>query len=177
MKLYIARHGQTDWNLKGLAQGQVDIPLNETGIHQAEALREKLRSYDFNICYCSPLQRAAKTAEIAVDGRTKIIFDDNLKERSFGTLEGTDPKTWGVDDFDLKLNTNKGGIEPIRELLARSKKVLERIKSENPPDAKILIVGHGTFFKALNFNIVGYDDTTDFRSFHLQNGALAEYNI
>ena len=89
MKLYIARHGQTDWNLKGLAQGQVDTPLNNTGVHQAEALRGKLKSYDFDICYCSPLQRAAKTAEIALDGRTRIIFDDdNTDFRSFHLQNG-----------------------------------------------------------------------------------------
>ena len=79
MKLYLARHGQTDWNLEHKAQGQVDIPLNDTGIKQAEELKDKLKSYDFDICYCSPLKRAIQTAEIAVDGRTQIILDGNLK--------------------------------------------------------------------------------------------------
>lgn len=177
MKLYIIRHGQTDWNLEKKAQGQVDIPLNDTGVNQAKELKEKLQSYEFDICYCSPLKRAAQTAEIAVDGRTQIIFDDNLKERSFGKLEGTDPKTWNMDDYDRRLNTNENGIEPINDVLARSKKVLERIKAENPNDAKILIIGHGTLLKTLHFNIVGYDDNTDFSNFHLGNGEIAEYDI
>ena len=41
MKLYVVRHGQTDWNLKDLAQGRADIPLNAKGIKQAEELKEK----------------------------------------------------------------------------------------------------------------------------------------
>lgn len=177
MKLYLARHGETDWNLAHKAQGQADIPLNATGIKQAEELRDKLKPYDFDICYCSPLTRAVQTAEIAVDNRSKIIFDDNLKERSFGSLEGTDAQTWGFDDYDRKFNTNQGGIEPINDLLARSKKVLEHLKAENPPNAKILIVGHEIFFRTLHFNIVGYDGNTDFWTFHLKNGGIAEYEI
>ena len=177
MKLYIIRHGQTDWNLEKKAQGQVDIPLNDTGVNQAKELKEKLQSYEFDICYCSPLKRAAQTAEIAVDGRTQIIFDDNLKERSFGRLEGTDPKTWNMDDYDRRLNTNENGIEPINDVLARSKKILERIKAENPNDAKILIIGHGTLLKTLHFNIVGYDDNTvnDIR-FNASANADEEYS-
>lgn len=177
MKLYLVRHGQTDWNLAGKAQGWADNPLNATGIAQAEALREKLKSYDFDICYCSPLIRAVQTAKIAIGDRVKIIYDKDLKERNFGDLEGTDPATWDFNDLDRRLNTNQHNIEPINDLLARAKRVLERIKSENPPDARVLIVAHGTFFKALHFNIVGYDDDTDFLSFHLKNATLAEYDI
>lgn len=177
MKLYIIRHGQTDWNLEGKAQGQVDVPLNDTGINQARELKEKLASYDFDVCYCSPLKRAVQTAEIIVDGRVQIIVDDNLKERSFGSLEGTDSRTWDIADYDRRLNTNEGGIEPIKDVLARSKKALDRIKAENSGDARILVVGHGVLLKTFMFNILGYDDDTDFSSFHLNNGDVVEYEI
>lgn len=178
MKLYLVRHGQTDWNLKHKAQGQVDIPLNETGIEQAKNLRTKLKSYDFDICYCSPLKRATQTAEIAVNSHTNIVFVDDLKERSFGELEGTDPRTWNMkDNYDRKLNISTYGIEPINDVLARSKRVLERIKAENTGNARVLVVGHGALLKTLHFNIVGYDDDTDFWSFHLENGEITEYEI
>ncbi|MBR2725618.1 histidine phosphatase family protein [Candidatus Saccharibacteria bacterium] len=174
MKLYLARHGETDWNLQHKMQGQVDVPLNKTGIKQAKKLKETLKNYNFDICYCSPLKRAIKTAEIATDGRTKIIFDDNLKERSYGKLEGKH----SVDDFNQDINASQDGMEPIKDLLARSQKVLDRLKAENPPNAKILVVGHGTMFKALHFVIVGYDDNTDFSSFNIiKNGAIDEYDI
>ncbi|MBR3157237.1 histidine phosphatase family protein [Candidatus Saccharibacteria bacterium] len=177
MKLYVARHGQTDWNLENRMQGQTDVPLNETGINQAKKLKRKLESYDFDICYCSPMKRAVQTADIAVDGRAPILYDDNLKERSYGDYEGVDCATWNIDENDRRLNTNEGGMEPIKTVLARSKKVLERIKKENPDDAKVLVVAHGALLQALHFTIVGYDDDTDFDSFELENAALAEYEI
>ncbi len=177
MKLYLVRHGQTDWNVKHLAQGQVNVPLNETGVRQAEELREKLKDYDYDVCYCSPLKRAVQTAEIAVPSDMRVVFDDNLKERGFGNLEGTDPKTWGMDDFNIELNTGEGGIEPVKDVLMRAKKALERIKAENPDDAKVLVVGHGTLLTAIHFNIVGYDDKTDFGSFHMGNGEIVEHEI
>ena len=90
MKLYLVRHGETSWNIERKVQGQTDIPLNETGVRQAEKVREELKSVAFDICYCSPLIRAKRTAEIVADGRVDIVIDENLKERGFGELEGTD---------------------------------------------------------------------------------------
>lgn len=131
----------------------------------------------FNVCYCSPLMRARRTAEIATDGRVEIVIDDNLKERGFGELEGTDSAHWEIDGFSRVLNTNEFGIEPVRDVLARAKKFLERVKTENSDEAKILVVGHGTLLKMLHYNIVGYDDEADFREFYMENGEVVEYDI
>ena len=51
MKIYIARHGLTDWNVQYKAQGRSDIPLNETGITQAEALRDNIKDLKFDTVY------------------------------------------------------------------------------------------------------------------------------
>lgn len=88
MKLYLARHGETDWNAQHKAQGGMDILLNATGIQQAEALRDQIKNIDFTTVYSSPLQRAARTAQIATDGKYEIIYDDHLRERLFGSFEG-----------------------------------------------------------------------------------------
>lgn len=53
-------------------QGQTDIPLNETGLRQAKKVREELKDVAFDICCCSPLMRAKRTAEIVADGRVKL---------------------------------------------------------------------------------------------------------
>lgn len=177
MKLYLVRHGETSWNIGRKVQGQTDIPLNETGVRQAEKVREELRDVAFDICYCSPLMRAKRTAEIVADGRIEIVIDDNLKERGFGELEGTDSAHWEIDGFSRVLNTNEFGIEPVRDVLTRAKNFLERVMMENSDEAKILVVGHGTLLKMLHYSIVGYDDETDFREFCMENGEVVEYEI
>ena len=78
MKLYLMRHGETDYNKKGLIQGQIDVPLNENGIRLAELTRDGFRreGLHFDLAYCSPLIRAKKTAEILLEGTgTPVIYD------------------------------------------------------------------------------------------------------
>ena len=64
MKIYVVRHGQTNWNVKGKIQGKSDIELNEKGIEQAKELKELIKNYDINLIISSPLKRAKQTAEI-----------------------------------------------------------------------------------------------------------------
>ncbi len=70
MKLFVVRHGETDWNVERRLQGQTDIELNENGIRQANKLKQDLNDKDCNIdlIISSPLKRAKKTAEI-ISGR------------------------------------------------------------------------------------------------------------
>ena len=85
------RHGKTDWNEKHKLQGRTDIPLNEEGINMARMAAEKYKDVHFDICYCSPLTRARETAEIVLNKRNiPIVFDDRLKEMSFGIYEGVE---------------------------------------------------------------------------------------
>lgn len=183
MNLYLVRHGQTDWNIGKQAQGVADIELNATGIAQAEALHQKIldQGIKFDVVYASPLRRAAKTAQIITDGRPDIIYDDLLVERSYGDLEGkiVDWDNLGVDDLDIKTNTNIHNLEPIRNVLARSKTFLDQLKAKyfDDPDINILVVAHGTLLKTMHFNLVGYDDDTDLRPFYLENCEMQEYNI
>lgn len=183
MQLYLVRHGQTDWNIGKQAQGVADIELNTTGIAQAEALRNQIiaQNLSFDYVYASPLRRATKTAQIITNGRADIIYDDRIVERDYGDLEGkiVDWDNLGVDDLDIRQNTNICGLEPIQTVLARSRSFLDDLLARHAaePDAHILVVAHGTLLKTLHYNIVGYDETTDLRGFHLDNCELAEYSI
>ena len=88
---YILRHGRTDWNEEHRLQGEVDIPLNETGRQMAYDAAEKYKDIDFDICYCSPLKRAQETARIFLADRNpavEIITDNRLHEMCFGDYEG-----------------------------------------------------------------------------------------
>ena len=94
MKLFLTRHGETDWNLRRRIQGSTDTDLNESGRRQAVQLAESLLlSPDRpEIVYTSGLKRARETAEIAA-GRLQVpcVVHEGLGEINFGLWEGL---TW-----------------------------------------------------------------------------------
>lgn len=84
------RHGRTDWNVKQIAQGSADIPLNEEGERQAREVCSVLLKQPIERVITSPLSRARRTAELASEGLSvEIVGEDGLKERGFGKHEGT----------------------------------------------------------------------------------------
>ena len=90
-ELILWRHGQTDHNLVGRVQGQVDIPLNATGLAQAAAAARILASPRPDRIVSSPLSRARTTAQILADlTGLDIEVEADLIERSFGVWEGLD---------------------------------------------------------------------------------------
>ena len=72
MKIYLVRHGEVDSNLKKIYNLEDD--LNQTGIKQAENLKEKIQNLEYDIVYCSPLLRAKHTADIINFRKKKILF-------------------------------------------------------------------------------------------------------
>ena len=89
MKLYIVRHGETDWNKARRVQGFSDIPLNEYGRHLARETAEGMKDIPFDLAYTSPLVRARETAEIILAGREIPLIESNgIKEMGFGEYEG-----------------------------------------------------------------------------------------
>ena len=89
MKLYIVRHGETDWNKARRVQGFSDIPLNEYGRHLARETAEGMKDIPFDLAYTSPLIRARETAEIILAGREIPLIESNgIKEMGFGEYEG-----------------------------------------------------------------------------------------
>lgn len=157
--LYIMRHGKTEWNKKKKLQGRTDIPLCEEGIEMAEKAREEYKDVHIDVCYCSPLVRARKTAEIVLEGRNiPIIPDDRLKEMSFGEYEGIENF---LEAYDSPINvifyhpeqytSSIGGAETFDELFRRTGEFLDKVVYPQIEQGKdILIVGHG----AMNSSIV-----------------------
>lgn len=89
MKIYLVRHGETDWNKEKRIQGRSDIALNEYGMYLARKTGEGLRDIPFSRCYTSPLIRAYETARIILRGQDiPIIKDDRIVEMAFGEFEG-----------------------------------------------------------------------------------------
>ena len=131
MKIYAIRHGETDWNKLNKAQGQTDIELNKTGINQAIVARDSIQKLNIDLIISSPLKRAAKTAELVSDGKLEIIFDDRLKERYFGKLEGTNAELMAWQDlYDCNKNLSHDNIEPVNDLLKRVESLLIEIRQK-----------------------------------------------
>ncbi|HYG70238.1 MAG TPA: histidine phosphatase family protein, partial [Anaeromyxobacteraceae bacterium] len=89
-RLFLVRHGETDWNVAGRWQGQTDIPLNEAGRAQARELARRMRGEGIATIAASDLLRARETAEIVAAelGLEVRILDHRLREQSFGAFEG-----------------------------------------------------------------------------------------
>jgi broad specificity phosphatase PhoE len=90
-RLLVIRHGQSTWNVEGRWQGQIDTPLSEQGIGQAEALASWLTQHypGVGAVYASPLQRAAITAQIvAAPFGLTVQYEERLKEQHLGAFQG-----------------------------------------------------------------------------------------
>lgn len=88
-KIYIVRHGQTEWNVQKRLQGHKDSPLTKLGIQQAEWTRDYMKDIPIDIIYSSTTGRAYKTAQIIRGDRDiPIIAEDDLREINMGNWEG-----------------------------------------------------------------------------------------
>src|ERR1051325_2958433 len=88
-RLWLVRHGETDWNVQRIVQGQTPTELNEVGRRQAKQLAKYFAKRDFGAAYSSDLPRAYQTAEIIIEGRgLELVQDVRLRERSLGKWQG-----------------------------------------------------------------------------------------
>lgn len=147
--LGIIRHGSTDWNKEGRAQGNADIPLDQDGFSDACKLAERLATENWDFIYSSDLLRAKQTAEAIGKsiGNIDIHLDSRLREVSGGQIEGTTEaeriSKWGNDWRELDL-----GIESAESVKERALPFIEEMTYKYP-DKNILIVSHGAFIKQL----------------------------
>ena len=144
LRIYLARHGQTDWNVEGRTQGGIDTALNATGRQQAQQLKARLAGVQFDAVYSSTLRRSRDTAEI-LHGHVPVTSLSGLGERRFGRFEGrltSDPETgsefqrrqWIPDD-------SLDGGESLNALRERVRATIDTIRKQNA-SGSILIVGH-----------------------------------
>jgi broad specificity phosphatase PhoE len=155
MKLVVVRHGQTDWNAEDRYQGQLDIPLNDTGRRQADALKQQLSGMRFDAAYSSPLRRAFETAQIIVS-ELEVVSDERLAEIHHGEWQGRTrseiarewPDAWDRWSREPHGFTPPGG-EAASRVRARVEDFLKTVQGTT-----ILCVSHGfviqTFLSILN---------------------------
>jgi len=144
------RHGETAWNVDNRIQGQLDIPLNETGRWQAHRLALAVAEEGIDAVYSSDLLRAWQTAQSVARGTGRaIVADTGLRERGFGVFEGLtfaeiarrwpeQSERWRRRDPDFGAE----GGEVLRDFYSRSVATATRLAGAHPGQT-IALVAHG----------------------------------
>ncbi len=152
MKIYVTRHGQTDYNKHRMMQGRSDIPLNEVGIAQATERRKSLQGIKFDAVYSSPLIRAVKTAEIigGVDEKD-IIRDERIIEANFGKYELLNYYATGIPmmlywTFPEYFKAPEG-VETLDEMRDRTRSFLQELATKDYEN--VLVACHGGIIRPI----------------------------
>ena len=153
MIIYLTRHGQTNLNKARLMQGLTDEPLNETGLAQARAMREKIGNVHFDAVYASPLNRAVMTGAIigGVDP-AEVIRDERLIEADFGVYEKRKYYLLGLKMTLYwafpEIFPAPRSVETTASLRERSSSFLRELEEKNY--GTVLIACHGGIMRALS---------------------------
>lgn len=174
--IYFVRHGQTDDNKNGIAQG--NKPLNETGVAQAKETAEMLKNMHFDICYCSPLERTKMTMEeiLRFHEKLDVVFDERLVERKYGKFVGK--SKCEIENYENRWILN----EPLAETIETIPEMRKRISSffdEILPKHKgqnILIVSHSGVARISYAYFNGVPVDGDYTKFKLKNAEVAEFD-
>jgi probable phosphoglycerate mutase len=151
-KIYLARHGETEWSLSGQHTGRTDIPLTERGERNARSLGERLQGTHFTRVLTSPLQRAKRTCELAGFGK-QAESDRELVEWDYGEYEGR--RTADIrkerPGWYLFRDGCPGG-ETLDAVGARADRVLTRLRAAG---GDVLLFSHGHFLRVLGARWLG----------------------
>ena len=143
MKLYVARHGQTQWNAENKVCGRTDQPLTDIGVAQAQTLAEKAAELRIDLIVSSPLQRAYRMACIigACCG-AEVVTDERLIEQNYGIFEGVDRQNPGFLANKRQFAVRYPGGESMMDMAGRLYPLLREIR-EKYPDKTVLLACHG----------------------------------
>ncbi|MBN1241581.1 MAG: histidine phosphatase family protein [Spirochaetales bacterium] len=167
-RFFIARHGQSVGNAKGLIQGLTDYPLDESGREQAAALGAWLRDRGIASCAASPLARARETAEIAAElaGIPPPSFDPVFRELDTGAFSDLSMEQirarYPAEHAAFERLSWEGvpGAERVAELASRARLAWERLRAEaNSSGGNVLCVSHGGFIQWLVRVTFGLEDS------------------
>jgi broad specificity phosphatase PhoE len=172
MRVLLIRHGETAWNRQEIFRGRKNIPLNDNGIRQAEALAGSLAKQNITAVYSSPLSRAVRTAiPIAGAAGLSVVKEDALIDIDFGIWQGlTVPQveTGYPDDFRVwKTDPGNARIpegETLGTVLERSSALLARLRERHANDT-IALVSHRVVAKVILCHVLGLDNSHFFSIF------------
>ena len=145
MRVYLARHGETEWSLSKQHTGLTDVPLTDNGRRQAEALRALFAERPVEKAYTSPLSRAADTARLA--GFPDAEPRDELVEFDYGEYEGRTTADIRAErpGWYLWRDGSPGGESPA-QVAGRVDRLIREIREEGVDAA---LFGHGHVLRTL----------------------------
>jgi broad specificity phosphatase PhoE len=151
LRVFLVRHGETEWNRTGRFQGRSDQPLNNRGRRQAQALAEALREEPFAAFYVSPLPRALETAGFikSYHPAAPLIEEPRLMEMDLGEFEGMEGRLWMEQNRDFVKawagspgSVRMPGGESLEEVQQRGVEALKGITDRHEPGSTLLLCSH-----------------------------------
>jgi len=164
--IYLVRHGQTAWNREEIFRGRTDVPLDETGLRQAELAGQYFKGMEIHGIYSSPLSRAWQTAQkVAQFHRLKVESSEGIIDMSFGNWEGhahqeirkIDNETYHQWVESPHLVRLPGG-ESLDDVRTRALGTMEEVIRKHQGETLIL-VSHRVVCKVLICAILGLDNS------------------
>jgi probable phosphoglycerate mutase len=168
-KVYLLRHGETEWSLNGRHTGVTDVPLTENGRRTARHLQPILAKETFALVLTSPLQRARETCELAELGQVAMVEPD-LVEWNYGEYEGltTEKIRQTRPGWSVFRDGCPGGETPER-IGARADRVLDKIRAA---DGNVALFAHGHILRVMAARWIGLPPTRG-ESFLLDTATLS----
>ena len=143
MKIYVARHGETEWNARNKICGRTDLPLTARGMEQARELAEIMAHKELDLIISSPMIRARQTAAAVSEVTGLPVYtDERLIEQDFGDFEGMDRGTPEYLANKRQFAFHYPNGESQMQVAHRVYSFLEELK-ERYPEQNILLTCHG----------------------------------
>ena len=168
--VYLARHGETAWTISGQHTGLTDLPLTERGEHTARRLGERLKGLTFVKVLTSPLQRAARTCELA-GFKSVAEVDKDLVEWDYGQYEGRRTAEIRAErpGWELFRDGCPGGESP-QQVSVRADRIVRRVRDVS---GNVLIFTSGHFMRVLATRWLGLEPTVTCKFFMLSTASLS----
>lgn len=174
MNVYIVRHGQVLHNALKVYSNE-DEDLTEKGIDQAKQLKSEIQNLEYDVIICSPLLRARHTAEIINVKNRDILFDNRLKERNPGNLNGKPISYTNREEYwNFNSNIQYGTSENMKTFFERVFAFLDDLKTKDYDS--VLVVAHSGVSKAFNAYFQGIRDGK-FLEHGLKNCEIRMYEL
>ena len=176
MKLYVLRHGETNENITGIMQGNMETVLNEVGKSQAISVRDKVKDAGIDLVISSPKKRTIETVKLAAPN-IPLILDDRLLSRNHGEFEGMRRDEVNLQDYwNIKLNKQFEKAESMGEIFNRVSSLLNDI-SINYSDKTVLLVTHSGITRVLYYYFNGFPEDGDLTEYQSTNCSFEEYEL